>query len=134
MHVKNPVYRETLLIAAGEGICVAVMLGIFALAGYGDRAAVLGGILGGLLAISNFFFMAVGASLAADRAEDQNVKGGKALVQVSFLLRYLVLFAVLFAAAKSGLFNLLALVLPLLFVRPILTVGEFFRKSGEKQS
>ena len=91
-------------------------------------------LLGGLLSICNFFFMAVGASLAADRAEQQNVKGGTALVRMSFLLRYLVLFLILFAAAKSKRFDLLALVLPLVFVRPILMLGEFFRKSGEKRS
>ena len=130
MSTRNPVYRETAAIAIGEVLCVGLMLGIYALAGRLDRSVVLGGMLGGLLSICNFFFMAVGASLAADRAEQQNVKGGTALVRMSFLLRYLVLFA----AAKSKRFDLLALVLPLVFVRPILMLGEFFRKSGEKRS
>lgn len=134
MSIRNPVYRETATIAVGEVLCVGLMLGVYALAGQLDRAAVLGGVLGGVLAICNFFFMAVGASLAADRAEQQNVKGGTALVRMSFLLRYLVLFLILFAAAKSGRFQVLALVLPLVFVRPILMLGEFFRKSGEKKS
>ena len=134
MYIRNPVYRETAAIAVGEVLCVGLMLGVYALAGQLDRAAVLGGVLGGVLAICNFFFMAVGASLAADRAEQQNVKGGTALVRMSFLLRYLVLFLILFAAAKSGRFQVLALVLPLVFVRPILMLGEFFRKSGEKKS
>ena len=134
MSIRNPVYRETAAIAVGEVLCVGLMLGVDALAGQLDRAAVLGGVLGGVLAICNFFFMAVGASLAADRAEQQNVKGGTALVRMSFLLRYLVLFLILFAAAKSGRFQVLALVLPLVFVRPILMLGEFFRKSGEKKS
>ena len=134
MSIRNPVYRETAAIAVGEVLCVGLMLGVYVLAGQLDRAAVLGGVLGGVLAICNFFFMAVGASLAADRAEQQNVKGGTALVRMSFLLRYLVLFLILFAAAKSGRFQVLALVLPLVFVRPILMLGEFFRKSGEKKS
>ena len=134
MSTRNPVYRETAAIAIGEVLCVGLMLGIYALAGRLDRSVVLGGMLGGLLCICNFFFMAVGASLAADRAEQQNVKVGTALVRMSFLLRYLVLFLILFAAAKSKRFDLLALVLPLVFVRPILMLGEFFRKSGEKRS
>ncbi len=78
--------------------------------------------------------MAVGTSLAADRAERQNVKGGTVLVRLSFLLRYLVLFLILIAAAKSKLFHLLALVLPLIFVHPILMLGEFFRKSRDSKS
>ena len=134
MSIRNPVYRETAAIAVGEVLCVGLMLGVYALAGQLDRAAVLGGVLGGVLAICNFFFMAVGASLAADRAEQQNVKGGTALVRMSFLLRYLVLFLILFAAANSGRFQVLALVVALVFVRPSLMLGEFFRKSGEKKS
>ena len=134
MSIRNPVYREPAAIAVGEVLCVGLVLGVYALAGQLDRAAVLGGELGGVLAICNFFFMAVGASLAADRADQQNVKGGTALVRMYFLLRYLVLFLILFAAAKSGRFQVLALVLPLVFVRPILMLGEFFRKSGEKKS
>mgnify|MGYP006967287329 CR=1 FL=1 len=30
----------------------------------------------------------------------------------------------------SGFFDVIALVLPLIFVRPILTIAEFFRKKG----
>ena len=65
MSIRNPVYRETAAIAVGEVLCVGLMLGVYALAGQLDRAAVLGGVLGGVLAICNFFFMAVGASSAA---------------------------------------------------------------------
>jgi hypothetical protein len=38
--------------------------------------------------------------------------------------------AVLFLCAKSGLFDVVALVLPLVFVRPILAIAEFFKKKG----
>ena len=100
---------------------------------YGPKTgAVLGGIFGCILAILNFFFMAVGASLAADKAEKQDVKGGKGIVQTSMLLRYVFLFVILFALGKSGICNLFALVIPLVFVRPVLTVGEFFRKKGDQ--
>ena len=36
----------------------------------------------------------------------------------------------LILCAKSGVFDVLALVLPLLFVRPVITLAEFFRKKG----
>ena len=41
-----------------------------------------------------------------------------------------VLAVVLIACAKSGVFHVLAMVLPLIFVRPTLTIAEFFRKKG----
>ena len=132
MDSRKYVLKETLMVTIGEAICVAAMLGIFALLGRFDRTVVLGGILGGLVAVANFFFMAVGVTLAADKAEDQDVRGGKAMVSSSYTIRLIVMAVVLFAAAKSGYCNVFALVIPLLFVRPVLTIGEFFRKSGDK--
>lgn len=131
MDSRKIVFRETAVVAIGQVICVGVMLGIHALLGKFDRTVLLGGIVGGLLSTLNFFFMAVGASLAADKAVEQNVNGGKATIKSSYLLRMVVLAAVLFAFAKSGLCNVVALVLPLAFIRPIITVAEFFRKPGE---
>ena len=134
MDSRKLVLQETAIISIGQVLCVAAMFGIFALLGKFDQTVLWGGILGGVLAILNFFFMAIGANLAADKAEADNVKGGKAVIQGSFMLRYLLLIVVLFAGAKSGFCNVIALVLPLVFTRPILTVGEFFRKSGENKS
>lgn len=133
MDPRKIVFQETAIVAVGELICTAAMVGIFALMGYFDTGVMLGAVVGAVLATGNFLFMAIGASLAADKAEAQDVKGGQSLLQMSMLLRYAVLFIVLFACGKSGMFNLIALVLPLIFVRPILTVAEFFRKPGEKK-
>lgn len=133
MESRQNVLRQTLQVAIGVAVCVAAMIGIFALLGQFSREVVLGGIVGGLVAVGNFFFMAVGVTLAADRAENQDVKGGKALVSSSYTIRLIVMAVVLFAAAKSGYCNVFALVIPLVFVRPVLTFGEFFRKSGDKQ-
>ena len=130
MDSKKTVYQETGIVAIGVLICTAVMIGAFALLGKFDTSVLLGGIVGAILSIGNFFFMAVGTSLAADRAEKQDVKGGQVLIRNSYMLRLAVLFILLFACAKSGLFNLFALVLPLIFVRPSLTIAEFFRKKG----
>lgn len=131
MDSRKYVLRETAFIAIGQAICVAVMVAIFALLGYYDSTVLLGGIFGGVLAVLNFFFLAVGATLAADKAEQQNVKGGQATIQMSYMLRMVLLFVILFALVKSGLCNVIAVVLPLAFTRPILSIGEFFRKSGE---
>lgn len=128
MDSRKLILRETAMVAVGEALCVALMLGVFALLGRFDRPVLLGGIVGGFAATANFFFMALGAMLAADKAEAQNVKGGKATIQMSYLLRLAVLALLLFAFAKSGLCNVFALVIPLIFVRPILAVAEFFCK------
>lgn len=133
MDSRKYVLNETMIVAVGETVCVAVMLGVFALLGKFDRSVLLGGILGGLVTVANFFFMAVGATLAADKAEKQDVKRGKAMINSSYLIRLVVMAVVFFAAAKSGQCNIFALVIPLVFLRPVLTIGEFFRKTGDKK-
>ncbi|MBQ8833962.1 MAG: ATP synthase subunit I [Oscillospiraceae bacterium] len=134
MESRKFVLKETAVVLLGEVICSAAMVGIFALLGYYSTSVLLGAVIGSILATLNFFFMAVGATLAADKAEKQDVKGGKAMIQSSYTLRLIVLAIVLFAFAKSGLCNPVALVVPLIFVRPTITVTEFFRKSGEANS
>lgn len=131
MDSRKFVLKETAIVFLGEAVCSAAMVGIFALLGKFDKAVLLGAIIGTVLATLNFLFMAIGASLAADKAENQNVKGGQAMIQSSYLLRMVVLFLILFAFAKSGLCNVITLVLPLAFVRPVITIAEFFRKPGE---
>jgi len=134
MESRKIVYQETLMVLIGVLICTALMLGIFALLGRFDLSVALGGIAGAVLAVGNFFIMAITASLAADKASSQDVAGGKKMMQSSYLLRLLVLFAILFACAKSGYMDPFALVLPLVFVRPVITIGEFFRKKGENKA
>ncbi len=131
MNSRKFILQQTGIIALGQLVCVAAMCGIFALLGRFDAGVVIGGIVGAVLAIGNFFFLAVAADLAADKAVNQDVKGGKALIRSSYSLRLMVLAVLLFVFAKSGICNLFALVLPLIFTRPILTLTQFFRKSGE---
>ena len=132
MDVRKFVLEETRIIAIGECIGVAVMWGVYALLGYFDRTVLFGGIVGAVLSVLNFFFMAVSADMAADKAMNQDVKGGTKLMQSFMMTRMLVIFVVLIAFAKSGLCDPLAMVIPFVMVRPTITVVEFFRKAGDK--
>ena len=130
MESRNYVLKQTGVVALGQAACVAAMIGVFALLGYFDYTVVLGGLMGAVVATLNFLFMAIGVSLAADKAQEQNVKSGKSMITGSYMIRIILMFVVLFACAKSGHFHVIALVLPLVFVRPILTIAEFFQKKG----
>ena len=99
MEARKIVFHETGIVAVGVLICTVLMIGVFALLGNLDLSVVLGGLVGLVLAVGNFFFMAICASLAADKATEQDVKGGKALVQSSYFIRLLVLFGTLFPGA-----------------------------------
>ena len=125
---RKIVLRETLYILLGVSALTAVMYGIYGLLGLFDTSVLLGGIVGTVLACGNFFFMAVMTSMAADKAEEQNVNGGTQLLRLSYPLRLIVLAGVLLACGFSGYFDPFALVLPLVFVRPVLMLSAFFRK------
>ena len=127
---RKIVWNQTARIAIGEAVCLALMYGIYALLQRLALPVILGGLVGAVLAIGNFFFMAVIATLAADKAEAQDVEGGKKLMKGSYPIRILVLAAVLILCARSDWFDVLALALPRLFVRPILMIFEFFTKKG----
>ena len=127
---RKYVLKQTLIVLLGEAVGLALMFGVYALLDKFAVSVLLGGIVGAVLAAGNFFFMAVVATLAADKAEQQDAEGGKKLVKGAYPIRILVLAALLFLCGKSGYFDILALALPLLFVRPTLTITEFFGKKG----
>ena len=120
--------RETLYILIGVAVLTAIMLAVYALLGRFGWPVLLGGIVGTMLAVGNFFFMAMAATLAADKAQNNDAAGGKRMMQASYPFRTLVLGGALLLCGFSGYFDLIALVLPLIFVRPVLTVSAFFRK------
>lgn len=131
MDSRKIVLVETGIVAAGEAVCTAAMMGVFALLNAFDNTVLIGGIVGALVAIGNFFAMAMGAMIAADQAAKQNIKGGKATIRSSMFGRLLAMAVILVVMGKSGYCNIIALLIPLVFTRPILSVYEFFRKPGE---
>lgn len=132
MKIKKPMIREVVLVSLLEFICVGLMLGVFALAGYFGQKAVLGALLGGTLAVGNYGLTAVSVVLASRKAANQDVRGGTQIMRSSVLARNLLLVVLLAVAAKTGYFNVIALLLPLIFFRPILSFCELFRKSGDR--
>ena len=125
---------QVLPVLIGQLLLSALMVGVFAALGYFDTGVVYGAAAGALIATLNHLVLVFGVVAASDKAEKQDVKGGQALVQISYTGRLIVLFLILVLCAKSGVFNLLALVLPLAFTRPILTVAEFFKKKGGSEA
>ena len=87
-----------------------------------------------MIATANHAVLVLGVLMASAKAENQDVKGGQALVQMSYMGRLIGLFLVLVLCAKSGIFNLIALVIPLVFTRPILTITDHYNKKGGKEA
>lgn len=134
MNSRKFIIRETILLFLGELLCAGAVMGLATLLGWLDHTVVLGALAGAVLATANFFFQAIASDAAADKAVAQDVKGGKAIIQISFFGRMIGIVALLAVFAISGHFNILAMAIPLFLGFPVLMVIEFFRKSGGSKS
>lgn len=130
MDSQKLVYKETAIVAIGEIIGTALMLGVFFAIGKFSGKVLWSGIAGSLVMILNYFFMAVSVSVATDRAKAGNVAQAKKLVQLSGVVRLFLMAGALILGIVLGA-QVVALVLPLVFVRPTLLIAEFFRKKGD---
>lgn len=130
MDSRKIVFKETAIVAVGELLCSAVMVGIFAALDRFQMNVVWSALAGSLVMIANYFFMAVTVSLAADQAQQGNPEQGQKMIRLSSTVRLLVMAAVLLLGIKLG-GNVIALALPLTFARPVLMLAEFFRKKGD---
>lgn len=130
MDSRRIVFKETAIVAVGELICCAAMVGVFAALGKFEMNVLWGAVAGALVMTANYFFMAVTVSLATDRARNGDVAQAKRMVQLSSIVRLVLMGLALVLGIVLGA-NAVAILLPLLFVRPVLLLAEFFRKKGD---
>ena len=105
----------------------ALMVGVYALLGRFSGGVVLGAALGTALAVLNFVAMVV-SLLRAERA-GVPAKGQLASTG-SYIFRMIVLAAVLVLVLKTGYFDPVATLLPLVFFRIAIMLSELFHKKG----
>ena len=130
MDSRKDVMKELLLVTVGVLLCSAIMVGVFALLGKFSVNVLISALAGSFIIILNYFFLAVTVTLAADKAQAGKTDEAKKMMRLSPMVRLVVMAAALFIGIKAG-GNVIALVLPLVFLRPVLMVGEFFRKKGD---
>lgn len=146
MKNKNLIpFRETAIIALGEAIVSGIIIAVFALLGKFDHTVALGALLGSLVIVLNFLFLSISTNKAVDKImalrpdgemddeqaakfAQENAVRLQATVKLSFIIRTLSMLAALVVAFLTGVFNLIATVIPLLMLRPIIYVTEIFRR------
>ena len=132
MDNRKQVLRQTGKIAVGVALCTGIMLVIYYAIGMFSTKILYGAVAGFFLGVGNFLAMAVVASRAADKAEAQDINAGRVLMQGSYFARLVLLFIVMVVLAKAQLCDPLAMVIPLVFVRPVITVSELLIKKKSK--
>lgn len=132
MQKQKEVLRQIGRLMMGLAVCVAVMLGIYALIGKLSLPVLLGAVIGWALAVGNFASLSITVSNAVDRAaRDNDPRRAQLSIQASGILRLLALAAIYILLFRAKLCDPIAAVLPLLIAQPVLKLVEFFRKDDE---
>ena len=117
MNFLNRIYptvkKETDYIAVCVAVLTVLMEAVFLILGYWDITVLWGGLLGAFIAVLNFLLM----GLTVQKAVGQEERDAKNLMRGSQSLRMLMQLALCAIGAALPCFNLVAVLVPLLFPR-----------------
>lgn len=131
MKIDKTIKQESLYLLLGVIILSAVMEAVFLIFNAFDYTVLLGNILGGGIAVLNFFLM--GITLQKSLA-DSDPKTAKNRVKLSQSMRFLMLIIVAVLGGVLSCFNLIAVVVPLFFPRIVLTIRGLKIKDSPRAS
>ncbi len=127
MKVDNTVKRETIYISIVTLALSVIMEIVFAAVGEWDIFVLLGNILGGLIAVLNFFLM----GLTVQKAVTLEEKEARDRMKLSMTLRSFLLMAAAVVGILVPCFNAAAAIIPLFFVRIAISLRPIFIKDAE---
>ena len=122
--IDSTVLKETGYIFLFTFIFSMLMQSVFLIIGKWDYTVLLGNLLGLAGAVGNFFIMGLTVQSALNKSEDD----AKKLMKLSQSLRMLMLFAFALIGHLVPCFNLIAVVIPLIFPRIGIAVRSLFIK------
>lgn len=124
------IFREQIPVMLAELAASGIMIGVYALLSRLTREVLLGAALGTGASILNYGVMIL-SLLRAEKAESP--AKGQLMVRGMYMLRMIVLILVLVFALKSGYFDPVASLLPLVFMRLAIFAAELrLRKRRER--
>ncbi len=141
-------YGDILFLAVGELVASLVITAVYYLLGYFEWRVITGCLIGSAITVLNFLVLSVSINRAIDRVmagqndslseEEAEVFAAahsaevQKSVRASYLIRQIVMIAVLVVTFVLKLGSVLATLIPLLLFRPMLTVREMVRQKKAK--
>lgn len=143
-------YREIFILTLGEVIVSAIVIAVFLIVKKYELSVLLGAVLGSVVTVANFVWLAVSVNRAIDKVlalrgegemDDEAIEQfaalhGKAVentAKISYIIRTVSILALLLIGFLIKIFNPISAVIPLLMYRPILTLGEIIKRKCIKQ-
>ena len=124
MKVDKTVKRETLYIAAVTVIRSALLQALFLVAGWWNYTVLTGNLLGGSVAVLNFFLM----GLTVQKAVTKDEKDAAAFMKGSQALRNVMLVVAAVLGAALPVFHLWGTLIPLFFPTLAVRLRPLFGK------
>lgn len=121
------VRKETIYIAAWTVILSVFIHSVFLILKRWDLTVLYGNLLGIFVAVLNFFLLGRTVQSALEKEE----KDAKNAMKVSQMLRYLMIIIFVAVAAVLKCFNIIAVIVPLLFPRIAIAFRPLFNKKDE---
>ena len=119
--IDSTVKRESLYIASAVVIFSMLMEAVFLVTGYWDLTVLWGNLLGGGVAVLNFFLM----GLTVQKALNKDEKEAAAMMKFSQTYRLLLIAAAAGVGALVPVFNVFAVIIPLFFPRIAIALRPF---------
>ena len=146
--IDSVVIRETLYIAMWMLIFSVLMEAVFLMGGWFDYKVPLGNLLGVIAALLNFFLMGISVQIAVQKDQKANDysqdivldnenagqhvhKEAKQVMKISQMLRNFMLLGFCVVGAVVPCFNLVAVLIPLLFPRIAIMLRTVFLRREE---
>ena len=143
-------YREIFILSLGEVIVSAIVIAVFLIVKKYELSVLLGAVLGSVVTVANFVWLAISVNRAIDKVlalrgegemDDEAIEQfaalhGKAVentAKISYIIRTVSILALLLIGFLIKIFNPISAVIPLLMYRPILTLGEIIKRKCIKQ-
>ena len=122
------VLRETVYVAAWVIVLSALMEAVFLVGGWWDMTVLWGNLLGGGAIMLHFFLLGITVQNALKKEQ----KEAKDLMKLSLTLRNLLLVAAAVIGFLFDCFNIIALLVPMLFPGIAVKLRPLFMKKEEK--
>lgn len=120
---EKTVKRESLYIAVSVVLMTLLLHAVFLIIGKWSLPVLYGSLLGGGVAILNFYLL----GLTVQSALQKESKPAAAFMRLSQTLRMLMMFIALLLGVALAFFNIWATVIPLLFPRIAILIRPLFR-------
>ena len=111
--------REIVRMCVGVSVLSVIMIAGFAVLGRFDTSVLYGAILGTGITLLNYFLLALSVSHVVNKHDEKNAK---LFMNISYLLRIILIAIAVGTAIKFPFFNATAVILPFVFERIVILI------------